>query len=107
MDDKERNQKYITNLEPINDKLIDEQHTLNQIDSYIVNFSFEKSNYLYKWSSKTDNFQIQKLLNGSKSLFYADANKANYDLVKFNLIYIIIENHSSKNRNETLNNLLK
>ena len=61
-------------MKAISTKLTDEQHTINQIDNYIEKFSFDKSNFLYRRSSKKDEFGIQKLLNGSTSLLYADVN---------------------------------
>ena len=77
------------------------------IDNLIHDHEFKKDFPFYKWSTKNGySNEIKKLLRGETAYFYADINHAEYDAIKFKTLYVLIEIVNSKEKNQTLNNLL-
>ena len=79
---------------------------LTLTDNYIKNQNFDKNSPFFKWSSKTHPYEIKRLLSGGDVTFYADVMFADFDAVKFNKAYILIEAENST-INSTLNKLLE
>jgi len=101
---------YENKLKEIQAIVKDDKSALNPLkDNRLIYNVFDKKNPFFEWNSKNNLFEIKSLLNGEKTLFYADIKKTKIteyaDAIKFNKISIELE--VSSQQNETLNELLQ
>ena len=76
-------------------------------EKYIKRFEFDRMSPFYQWSSEFHSLEINRLLSGEETTFYADISSAKFDVIKFSKLNLHIEILSNRSSNETLHNLLE
>jgi hypothetical protein len=98
--------KYSNNLKRLSDEIKNEEAEITKKDNYLQSLEFENDLSFYEWSSNDFPFEITQLLNGTKTVFYADVKKTEFDALKFCTINIQIKINSNNKVSTELNTLL-
>ena len=97
--------KYEKTLKRLTDIVTNDKSVISQkIDTYL--FSFE-SQIFFEWSSSKYPFEINNLLKGNKITIYADKKNLEFNALKFNFIFVLIETKKNIELNEELNKYLR
>jgi hypothetical protein len=98
--------KYSNNLKRLSDEIKNEEAEITKKDNYLQSLEFENDLSFYEWSSNDFPFEITQLLNGTKTVLYADVKKTEFDALKFCTINIQIKINSNNKVSTELNTLL-
>ena len=97
---------YSDNLNRLLNEIKNEDAEITKKDIYLQSLVFENDLLFYEWSSNDFPFEIAKLLNGNKTVFYADVRKTQFDALKFCTINIQIKIKYNSTVSQNLNSLL-